>query len=60
MKRFQILTLVAATFLFAFLTELLTLGTVRLKPVCEFCDHEVELRNIWSHMRWHLKRGEWR
>lgn len=58
-KKAEVWTLVAASFLVAYLVEILTLGTVRLKMVCQFCEHEIALRNILSHMRWHVARGEW-
>jgi hypothetical protein len=51
---------VGASFLMASAVEVLTLGCVRLRIDCNMCRHEIVLRNIWSHMRWHLKRGDWR
>lgn len=51
---------VGATWVLAYLTLVLSLGLIRLRPECELCGQEQALRNLWSHMRWHRARGDWR
>jgi hypothetical protein len=58
-RRGEIALVVGATWLLGYLVALLSLGLVRLRPECEICGAEQALRNLWSHMRWHLARGEW-
>ncbi len=60
LDRLEAYLVVAASLLMAAAVEIVTLGLVRLKVSCQICEHEIALRNIWSHMRWHLRRGEWR
>lgn len=58
--KLEVWCLIAASSFMAVAVEALTLGLVRLKVVCEICEHEVALRNIGAHFRWHVRRVEWR
>jgi hypothetical protein len=55
----EVALVVGATWLLAYLVAVLSLGLIRLRPECEICGAEPTLRNMWSHMRWHQRRGEW-
>jgi hypothetical protein len=52
--------IVAVFWALAYAVCVLSLGLVRLKPICEICEHEIELRNVLSHFKWHAARGDWR
>ncbi len=60
LAKLEVWIVVGVSFFMAAAVEVLTLGTVKLKTVCEICEQEIALRNIGSHMRWHVRRGEWR
>jgi hypothetical protein len=58
--RIEFVVVQGCFFLLAYLLLVATLGFVRLTPICEVREHEIALRNIWSHFKWHETRGDWR